>query len=54
MIDAGVSYAVTANIAVDLRVYNLFDRDYALNAYNDEQWILGRPRSVDVAVRARF
>jgi iron complex outermembrane receptor protein len=54
VLDAGISYALTTNIAVDLRVYNLFDKDYVTNAYNDEQWILGRPRSFDVAVRARF
>jgi iron complex outermembrane receptor protein len=54
VIDAGVSYALTPRVAIDLRVYNLFDKDYAVTSYNDEQWILGRPRSVDVAVRARF
>ncbi|MFZ2997006.1 TonB-dependent receptor [Sphingobium sp.] len=54
VIDAGVSYALTENIAVDLRALNLFDKDYAVSAYNNEQWVLGRPRSVDVAIRARF
>jgi iron complex outermembrane receptor protein len=52
--DGGISYAVTDNVAVDFRVYNLFDKDYATTTYNDEQWILGRPRSIDVSVRARF
>jgi iron complex outermembrane receptor protein len=54
VIDATLSYAVTSRIAVDVHVYNLFDKDYATTTYNDEQWILGRPRSVDVSVRARF
>lgn len=54
VVDAGLSYAVTDNVAVDVRVYNLFDKDYATTTYNDEQWILGRPRSIDVSVRARF
>ncbi|MBB6125364.1 TonB-dependent receptor [Sphingobium subterraneum] len=54
VVDAGLSYALTPNVALDVRLYNLFDKDYALNAYGDEQWILGRPRSVDVSVRARF
>lgn len=53
-IDAGISYALTRRIAVDLRVYNLLDKDYAITTYSDQQWILGRPRSVDVALRARF
>lgn len=54
VVDASLSYAVTANVAVDLRLYNAFDKDYAVTTYNDEQWILGRPRSVDVALRASF
>jgi iron complex outermembrane receptor protein len=54
VVDAGVSYAVTRRVAVDLRVYNLFDKDYATNSYSDQQWVLARPRSVDVALRARF
>lgn len=54
VIDAGLSCALTGNVAVDLRVYNLFDREYASSTYNDQQWLLGRPRSFDVALRARF
>lgn len=54
VVDGGVSYALTANVAVNVRIYNLFDKDYATTTYNDEQWILGRPRSVDVSVRAHF
>jgi iron complex outermembrane receptor protein len=54
VVDGGVSYAVTDNVAVDFRVYNLFDKDYATTTYNDEQWILGRPRSIDASVRVRF
>lgn len=54
VLDAGISYAVTDNLAVNLRVFNLLDKDYATTTYNDEQWILGRPRSVDVSVSARF
>jgi iron complex outermembrane receptor protein len=51
IVDATLSYAVTPRLAVDLHAYNLFDRDYAISAYNDQQWVLGRPRSVDVALR---
>jgi iron complex outermembrane receptor protein len=54
VVDAGVTYALTRNLGVDLRLYNLFDKDYALTTYSDEQWILGRPRSVDVSLRAAF
>ena len=54
VVDAGVSYALTDNIALSVRAYNLFDKDYAVTTYNDEQWLLGRPRSIDVALRAGF
>jgi iron complex outermembrane receptor protein len=50
--DATLSYALTRSLAVDLHVYNLTDKHYAVTSYNDEQWILGRPRSVDLTLRA--
>jgi iron complex outermembrane recepter protein len=53
-VDATLSYALTQRLAVDVHVYNLLDKDYAITTYNDEQWILGRPRSVDVSLRAAF
>ncbi|MDB5706972.1 MAG: TonB-dependent receptor [Sphingomonas bacterium] len=54
VVDGGVTYGLTKNVAIDVHVYNLLDKDYAITTYNDEQWILGRPRSVDVAVRVRL
>lgn len=54
VIDAGMSYALTSQVALELRAYNLLNKDYATNSYNNEQWLLGRPRSIDVALRARF
>ena len=54
VVDAGLTYALTPNLAANLRVYNLFDKDYATTTYNDEQWILGRPRSIDISVTAHF
>jgi iron complex outermembrane receptor protein len=53
-VDGTLSYALSPYMAVDLRVYNLFDKAYAVTAYGDQQWILGRPRSLDVALRAAF
>ncbi|MBD8617584.1 TonB-dependent receptor [Sphingomonas sp. CFBP 13728] len=53
-VDATLSYAMTPRVAVDLHVYNLLDKDYAINSYNSQQWILGRPRAVDVSLRAGF
>jgi len=54
VVDAGATYAVTDNLALDLRVYNLFDEDYALDTYGSQQWVLGRPRAFDVALRTSF
>jgi len=53
-VDTTLSYAVTPRVAVDLHVYNLFDAAYAINSYGVQQWVLGRPRAVDVSLRAGF
>lgn len=54
VVDGGISFAATPQIAANLRVYNLFDKHYATTTYNDEQWLLGRPRSIDASVSAEF
>lgn len=54
VVDTGLTYALTANVALTARLYNLFDKAYATTTYADEQWLLGRPRSVDFSVSARF
>ncbi len=53
-VDATLSYAITPNIALDVHAYNLLDKDYAVTTYSDDQWILGRPQSFDVSLRASF
>jgi len=53
-VDATFSYAITPKLAADVHVYNVFDKVYATTTYNDQQWVLGRPRSVDVSLRAAF
>lgn len=52
--DGGLSFAVTPALAADVRVYNLFDTRYVTSTYGTAQWLLGRPRSLDVALRARL
>lgn len=53
--DINVSYAFTENLAVDARVHNLFDEDYAQAiSGSGRQWVLGRPRAFDIAIRAAF
>lgn len=54
VLDAGVTYAVTDHLAVDLRIFNLLDEDYVIDNYGSQQWILGRPRAFEVGVRASF
>ena len=54
VVDGGIAFAVTPQVAANLRVYNLFDRHYATTTYDDEQWLLGRPRSIDASLSARF
>lgn len=54
VLDAGVTFAATDKVNIRLNLYNLTDKIYATNAYNPGQWILGRPRSFDVTVSARF
>ncbi|SEN46878.1 iron complex outermembrane recepter protein [Sphingomonas gellani] len=53
-VDATLSYALTPRLALDVHAYNLFDRNYALNTYGNQQWVLGRPRSIDVSLRVGF
>ncbi len=54
VLDAGVTYAVTDQVAVDFRVFNLTDKDYVIDNYGSQQWILGRPRSFEVGFRTSF
>lgn len=54
VVDAGISIGLSDAVTASARVYNLFDKDYATTSYNDEQWLLGRPRSFDVSLGFRF
>ncbi|RYZ67783.1 MAG: TonB-dependent receptor [Proteobacteria bacterium] len=54
VVDAGLSYAFSPTMAVDVRGHNLFDENYAISTYDNEQWVLGRPRSFEVVLRAKF
>jgi iron complex outermembrane recepter protein len=56
VIDAGLRRRLAANVAVDLRAYNLFDELYATTYYDstEPQWLLGRPRSAEIALIVGF
>jgi iron complex outermembrane receptor protein len=47
--DAGLSIAMTARLRI-----NLLDKVYATTTYNDEQWLLGPPRSLDLTLDTKF
>lgn len=55
VMDAGLTYILSPKYSIDLRVYNALDKLYAESQYNTgAQWILGRPRSVEVTFNGRF
>jgi iron complex outermembrane receptor protein len=58
LVNAGLDHQVTPDSRLSLRAYNLFDTIYAIsgNAVNGvgTNWLLGRPRSVEVAYSVRF
>jgi len=54
-VDTALSWRVTKQAALTLRVYNLFNRDYAESFSNGgQQWLLGRPRSAELSANVYF
>ncbi|HTI66718.1 MAG TPA: TonB-dependent siderophore receptor [Caulobacteraceae bacterium] len=54
VVDAGLEWRLRDNLALNAQLFNAFDEVYGTNAYNDEQWILGKPRSFEVRLNGRF
>ncbi len=56
VVDAGVRRRIGGRISLDLRLWNLFDALYATTYYDnvEPQWLLGDPRSAELAVTFRF
>jgi iron complex outermembrane receptor protein len=54
LVNAGLQWKPDINTTVSLRVYNLFDKIYATSSYSDNQWILGMPRTAQLAVNVKF
>lgn len=54
LVNAGLQWKPHVNTTVSLRVYNLFDKIYATSSYSDNQWILGMPRTAQLAVNVKF
>ena len=52
--DAGVEWRINEHLSLNGQLFNAFDKAYGTNAYNDEQWILGRPRSFEIRLNGKF
>ena len=53
VVNTGVQWKPDANTTLSLRVYNLFDKIYATSG-GTTQWILGMPRTAELALNVRF
>jgi iron complex outermembrane recepter protein len=53
VVNAGVQWKPDANTTVSFRVYNLFDKVYATSGETN-QWLLGMPRTAQLAVNVKF
>ncbi|GLH82846.1 TonB-dependent receptor [Bradyrhizobium sp. SSBR45R] len=53
VVNAGVQWKPDPNTTVSFRVYNLFDEIYATSG-GTTQWLLGQPRTVQLAVNVTF
>jgi iron complex outermembrane receptor protein len=53
VVNAGVQWKPDPNTTVSFRVYNLFDTLYATSGYSN-QWLLGMPRTAQLAVNVKF
>lgn len=54
LVNAGLQWKPDVNTTVSLRVWNLFDKIYATSSYSDNQWMLGMPRTAQLAVNVKF
>lgn len=51
---ANLSWQPVDNTTLSLQVHNLFDRVYAETWHGENQWFLGRSRTVDLVARMKF
>jgi len=54
VVNAGVQWKPDPNTTVSIRVYNLLDTVYATSANGTGQWLLGMPRTAQLAVNVKF
>jgi iron complex outermembrane receptor protein len=54
VIDAGVDWAPTPQLALTAALRNVADEVYGVAAYTTSEWILGQPRTAELTARYRF
>ena len=54
IVDLGLHWDMTPEIALDLLGKNVFDKFYAYTTSNSSQWMLGAPSSVELQLTATF
>ena len=54
VIDAGVDWAPTPQLALTAALRNVTDEVYGVAAYTTAEWILGQPRTAELTARYRF
>ncbi|MBR1217681.1 TonB-dependent siderophore receptor [Bradyrhizobium sp. U87765 SZCCT0131] len=54
LVNAGLRWTPDARTTVALRIYNIFDKVYAVSAPYNGQWLLGMPRTAELSVNVKF
>jgi iron complex outermembrane receptor protein len=54
VVNAGVQWKPDPSTTVSFWVYNLFDTIYATSSSGTSQWLLGMPRTAQLAVNVKF
>lgn len=54
VVDGGIEWKIREGLTLNGQLFNAFDETYGTNAYNDDQWILGRPRAFEIRLNGRF
>jgi outer membrane receptor protein involved in Fe transport len=54
VVDASVRWDVSDTIGLTLKADNILDELYATAAYQEDQWLVGRPRTASIAFDVSF
>ena len=54
MVNGGIRWKPDDRTTVAFRLYNLFDKVYAVTSNGTGQWLLGMPRTAELSVNVKF